>query len=130
MLIIEWLILMACQPLMNVFCKEVIELLSLYVHIHILCEVSYFGTLTSTITPGQDGPGSNCNEGVLYTPQISKWNSMSYLGHPLFIGEGFCLMAQDLNASLNVNNRSQQNGTKCILSRVMQPLFERYENTK
>ena len=32
-------------------------------------------TLTSTTIPGQSGPGSNGNEGIHHTPQITKTGS-------------------------------------------------------
>ena len=50
------------------------------------------GTLKSIITPDQSGPGSNGNEEVLLTSQISKNGSstsdnfISYQGHPFFVG--------------------------------------------
>ena len=33
---------------------------------------SIYGALTGTTNPDQSGPGSNWNEGVLYSPQISR----------------------------------------------------------
>ena len=47
-------------------------------------------TLSGATTPGQSGPGSNGNEGVLHIPKISSITGasssdglMSYLGHSL-----------------------------------------------
>ena len=46
-------------------------------------------TLTDATTPGQNGPGSNTNQGVLHIPQITKTGAtsldslISYLGHSL-----------------------------------------------
>ena len=57
------------------------------------------GTLTGTTTPGQSGPGSNCNEGVFYIPQSSRIgasssdNLVSYPGHMLW--EGVIFLCRD-----------------------------------
>ena len=50
--------------------------------------------ITGTTTPGQGEPGSNGNENVLYTPQISRTDvSPSYPGHP-FLGRESYLSAE------------------------------------
>ena len=48
------------------------------------------GPLSGATTPGQSGPGSNCNEGVLHIPQSSSIAGtspsdclVSYPGHSL-----------------------------------------------
>ena len=49
-------------------------------------------TLTGYTTPDQSGPGSNGNEGVFHTPQISRTGAFSYAVqchssvHPFFCG--------------------------------------------
>ena len=45
------------------------------------------GTLTRTTTPGQCGPESNANEGILHIPQISPSDGLVlYLRHSLGVG--------------------------------------------
>ena len=40
---------------------------------HIVCSICFLNrTLSGATTPGQSGPKSNSNEGVLHIPQISK----------------------------------------------------------
>ena len=58
------------------------------IFLHTVCSIwSIDRTLSSATTPGQSGPGSNGNEGVLHIPQISKAEAppsdglMSYPGH-------------------------------------------------
>ena len=70
-------------------------------------------TLTGTITPGQSGPGSNGNEGILYIPQNLKTgisSSDGLISYPehLLVGSGFvslplhkssqCIRQTQLNA--------------------------------
>ena len=38
--------------------------------VYFICPIDR--TLPGATTPSQSGPGSNCNEGVLYIPQISN----------------------------------------------------------
>ena len=87
---------MAVQLIWIILCLEIKELYTLYVHtffveleffclliynikysysIQIICKDSISlidRTLTGTITLGLSGPGSNGNEKVLYTLQISR----------------------------------------------------------
>ena len=83
------------------YAKRVKESHSLYVHIYIFCVEfillmvqsntnSFYtdlfdpwtGTLTGKNTPVQSEPGSYGNEGVLHIPKSSRYNLVSYLGHP------------------------------------------------
>ena len=58
--------------------------------LHTVCSIwTIDRTLSGTTDPGQSGPGSNSNKGVLYIPQISKAGAslsdclMSYPRHSL-----------------------------------------------
>ena len=80
---------------MVILCQVVKELHTLYVYIYIFCTQSHdikycclilitfkqiyrpiHGTLSGTTTPGQSGPGSNGNEEVFYTSQISRTRTL------------------------------------------------------
>ena len=68
--------------------------------LHTVCSIWPIDrTLSVATTPGQIGPGSNGNEGVLYIPQISLSSDcvLLYPGHPLVeMGRSYLTVKMEL----------------------------------
>ena len=48
------------------------------------------GTLLSTITPSQSGPGSNDNEGISHSPYLQNWSLATRCRLVSYRGHSFC----------------------------------------